>query len=171
MRTLISCSLVLLALATGCDDQRKIDLNCDAEQLGSDVTGSWRLEGTGKRRGCTDRRYEGDLEISTTVAIVVTAQEIDAALSEDPADALVQRIVRRSQFSLMAESGPSDFHFDGSTDGSCVSFEMVEDLDEGGQLFYELEGTITSDGDIEGNFSGTGPEDCDVEGTFTVDID
>lgn len=165
-----SAFVLLLAAVAGCDDTRHIDVVCDKAQLGSEIAGVWKLEATGERKGCDNRRYEGDLELKNTVGIVVTAREIEATPPASPADAFVERIVRRSEFTLDTRSAPSELTFTGSTEGSCVDAELTELLPNGDELAYELHGMIVHAGFIEGTFTGHGPEACETSGSFSVDV-
>ena len=165
-------SIVSLLMVGACNEGDAIEVFCDRAHLGSEVDGVWMLEATGERTDCSEVRYEGDLDISSQVPIRIDSTEIepDAGVPASPADAFVDRIVRRSTFSLDADTAPENFMFNGETEGSCVAFEMIEDLGRGDQLHYVFEGEIGAAGRIEGNFTGDGPKSCEVSGTFTVEV-
>lgn len=156
----------------GCPDDGNGDIepSCDLAFSGSDISGDWELEASGTRTACSDRRLRGSLVITSAEPFHVTTDEVPFDGDASVADTFVNRIVERSEFDATGESLPAKLMFSGDTEGSCVSFELVERLAKGDELTYRFEGQISGEGFIEGNFTGTGPKDCDTYGSFTVRV-
>lgn len=160
----------------GCEDDPAEGYTCNLEDTGQVLSGTWKLSATGHRSGCADRRLEGDFDLEVDVPLHVDA-EAQATLGpstgaeiDNEADAFVERI-RRADYVLTAEDMPEELEpIHGSTNGSCVSFALTENLPRGDSLRYRFEGYIISSSRVVGDLTGDGPEDCRVTGTFELNI-
>jgi hypothetical protein len=169
---LCSTLVALMMIACGDDDGGgDPELRCGRPYTGEDIAGEWSLEAHGERTECSDRRLLGDLAISTPQAITVKGMKFatDAGTGASESDAFVNRIVVRAGYELSAKSVPAAIEFEGSSDGACVTFTLIEDLGRD-ELRYHFDGHMSERGYIEGDFTGTGPDDCETHGTFTIEV-
>jgi hypothetical protein len=145
-------------ISAGCellDDLEKPDLrgdSCSSATALATASGTWQLQGFGKRDSCSDDLFDTDSLRLEAVPIVVT--QVDDVLT------LGQPL-----------SVPAGVSFDvvfEQVRGSCVDFVTTE-TSGNTQIRYDFEGTVGSDGKIRGEFTGTGPGSCKSEGTFVID--
>ena len=128
---------------------------------GASLDGEWEISAHGERRDCLDRRLEGKLQIATTVPLAVDANAMSTSTPatgpepEGENDAFVQRI-ERADFELGGEELPDPVTLRGVVRGSCVRLTLIEELGNGDQLQYVLDGFIDGVGVVHGTFSGWG---------------
>lgn len=177
IRRALCCALLSSAALSACGDDETVESrSCDEPFTGAQLEGQWHIEADGRRLGCSNRDFEGDLEVRTAFPIEVIA-EAQATSSpatgpdvDNPPDAFVARI-ERADFELdESRDAPDEVSVTGLVTGSCFRFTIVEQLDDGDSLRYEFDGWLTSRGRARGEFWGQGPEDCEVEGTFELNI-
>jgi hypothetical protein len=158
------------------DDTGEPALTCDLANTGRALEGDWSLTGRGRREGCSDRRLEGDLTLENPRAFGVRARpEPTQGPATGPevdfeADAFVVRI-QRADYVLELEGGDDGvLGLQGGAVGSCVSFSLSEELEDGDRLRYRFDGYITDNHTVSGDFWGEGPESCEVTGTFQLEV-
>jgi hypothetical protein len=174
-RFLALCGALLVApllMASSCEDPDTPPPDCD-ERVGADAKGRWTLHARGWRRGCSDERLNGRLEIDVREFTVdgepLATSDDNPSDTEFEADAFVERI-RRAQYMLVAGADkPSELEFSGFLNTCQVTFTLKEDL---GNTFhtYTFDGFVESSFRIYGEFDGRGPNDCDSSGTFEVEL-
>jgi hypothetical protein len=166
----------------GCMDEEgePAEPSCNDRYTGRALDGDWSLSGSGVRRDCHSRRLEGDLTLRTAMAIAVeaTAQATSGAPTgpepSSEADAFVSRI-ERADYLLTLDDSASDevqdkLTLQGGVNGSCVSFDLTEELPGGDQIEYHFDGFIVGSSSARGEFWGDGPEECEVEGQFELTV-
>jgi hypothetical protein len=169
----------LFALAACMDDEGvPAAPSCDDRFTGRALEGDWTLSGDGVRRECESRRLEGDLTLRTAMPIAVeaTAQATSGAPTgpepRSESDAFVSRIERADYLLTIDDTASDDVQdkvtLQGGVNGSCVSFDLTEELSGGDQIEYHFDGFITGSSFARGEFWGEGPEDCEVEGQFEL---
>jgi hypothetical protein len=160
----------------GCgDDEAEAANPCARPYTGASLDGEWELHAKGTRTDCRERRFEGELEIDTTVPLKIAAEaqatfrDAGWPLAGNVSDAFVLRI-ERADFELSGDDLPRPITFSGVVRGSCVELTLTEQLPDGDSLHYELSGALDAVGRISGNFTGQGPEQCRSEGRFSARI-
>ena len=78
--------------------------------------------------------------------------------------------IERADFELGGEELPEPVALRGAVQGSCVQLVLTEQLGNGDQLQYMLNGFIDGVGVVHGKFSGRGPERCTSMGEFTAQV-
>jgi hypothetical protein len=173
-----STALAVIAYVTllpACREDELPGYTCDMHDVGEVLSGTWTLRGQGERKGCNDRRLEGDLELELSVPLEVTAMAVPTTgrpSDEEPeseADAFVERI-RRADFEVSGDEVPDELELYGSTVGSCATLVLSERLPNGDRLTYTLDGYIVSSREVVGDLRGEGPEECRVTGSFELTI-
>ena len=173
---MLAALCALSALGCPAKDERPLRTQCDLPGTGSELRGQWTLHAVGKRHGCEDRGYQGELVIETSMPIEVTAEpqaSTGPATRPTPdsiADAFVERIERAQYLLGLGDNAPAELALTGGTVGSCVSFTLTELLPDGDALVYDFDGAITDHGHAEGDLQGEGPAGCLVDGTFELEV-
>ncbi len=176
----LTCLCLSCTPLAGCpdDEPEEVIPTCDDRFTGRALEGDWTLTGNGQRSACDSRRLDGALKLSTTMPISVEAAAqatTGPASGPEPsndADAFVNRIERADYLLTLSDAADDDvadaITLQGGVNGSCVSFDLTEDLPGGDEIEYHFDGFIVGSNRAEGDFFGTGPGDCEVEGTFEL---
>jgi hypothetical protein len=154
--------------------------SCDDRFTGRALEGDWTLSGTGQRSECENRRLEGDLTLRTAMPIAVeAAPQATSGAPRGPepsseADAFVSRIERADYLLTIDDSASDDVQekvtLQGGVNGSCVSFDLTEELPGDDRIEYHFDGFIVGSSSARGEFWGEGPEECEVEGEFQLSV-
>ena len=153
---------------------------CDMRYTGRQLEGDWTLSGSGQRHSCSSRRLDGDLRLRTEMPIAVaSAPQPTSGGSSGPApaneaDAFVARI-ERADYLISLDDDAADevtgrVTLQGGTNGSCVSFDLTEELPGGDEVVYHFDGFIVGSSTVRGEFWGDGPGECEVEGEFELSV-
>ncbi|MDH5671479.1 MAG: hypothetical protein OEZ06_04970 [Myxococcales bacterium] len=168
-------TLLALVAFAGCEKDEEDPLeNCDLAHTGRALEGRWLLTAHGQRKLCSDESFNGRLKIETPdpLEVRVVRSERDANVfgrnPETVADSFVDRIERADFVLELDEDNPARIDLEGYAGGSCVVFNLTEELQNGDLLDYRFEGFIASESSAEGNFRGDGPGDCSVHGKFEL---
>lgn len=145
-------ALCAAALASCGDDAPEIppmpQAACRADAEMAQIWGPWQLDFHGTREACANERWNGAFEIRPTLEFEV-AQRDDAGTP--------------GRARLRLARSVDGFRFDGSVEGDCVRFALIEDKQGGTALAFA---GAASEGEIAGRFEGTGPGSCANVGTF-----
>lgn len=176
----LACVYLSCAALPGCpdDDPEDIVPTCDDRFTGRVLEGDWTLTGSGQRSECDSRRLDGELKLSTAMPISVEAaaqSTTGPATGPEPssdADAFVNRIERADYLLTLSSAAADDvadaITLQGGVNGSCVSFDLTEELPGDDEVEYHFDGFIVGSNRAEGDFFGTGPGDCEIEGRFDL---
>ncbi len=118
-----------------------------------DITGLWRIEGTGNRQQCIDDKFNADTISLGSIPLEFAQSGDTFELASSPT----------------TEPGGSFEVTNATIRGVCISFTTIE-KGRVGTLIYDWRGKLDADRVVRGEFQGDGPSRCVTQGSFSATI-